>query len=61
MESLPAIVRALALGNLVPLELSLVTGAAASLIAIVLGAMAKSPFAPRLVLLVLWYGYINTA
>jgi hypothetical protein len=57
----PAIVKAAMLGNVVPLELSLVTGAVASLIAIVLGMMAKSPFAPRLVLLVLWYGYINTA
>lgn len=57
----PAIAKAAMFGNFVPLELSLVTGAAAALIAIVLGMMAKSPFAPRLVLLVLWYGYINTA
>lgn len=57
----PAIVKAAMLGNFMPLELSLITGAAASLIAIVLGTVAKSPFAPRLVLLVLWYGYINTA
>lgn len=57
----PAIVKAAMVGNLVPLELSLVTGAAASLIAIVLGTMSRSAFAPRLVLLVLWYGYLNAA
>jgi hypothetical protein len=57
----PAIVKAGMAGDLVPLELSLATGAAAALIAIVLGMMAKSAFAPRLVLLVLWYGYLNAA
>ena len=57
----PAIVKAGMAGNLLPLELSLVTGAVAALIAIVLGMMAKSAFAPRLVLLVLWYGYLNAA
>jgi hypothetical protein len=57
----PAIVKAGVAGNPVPLELSLVTGAVASLIAILLGMMARSPFAPRLVLLVLWYGYLNAA
>lgn len=55
----PAIVKAGMTGSLVPLQLSLVTGAAASLIAILLGMMAKSAFAPRLVLLVLWYGYLS--
>lgn len=57
----PGIVRAGMAGNLVPLELSLVTGAAASLIAILLGAMSKAAFAPRLVLLILWYGYLSAA
>ena len=57
----PAIVKAGMVGNFVPLELSLITGAAASLIAILLGMMAKSAFAPRLVLLILWYGYLNAA
>lgn len=57
----PGIVKAGMAGNLVPLELSLVTGAAASLIAILLGVMAKSAFAPRLVLLILWYGYLSSA
>jgi hypothetical protein len=57
----PGIVRAAMTGNLVPLELSLVTGAAAALIAIVLGAVSKSAFAPRLVLLILWYGYLSSA
>ncbi|MES2441856.1 MAG: hypothetical protein V4574_03430 [Pseudomonadota bacterium] len=57
----PAIVRAALAGNFVPLELSLATGAAASVIAILLGAMARSAFAPRLVLLILWYGYLSAA
>ena len=57
----PAIVKAGMMGDLIPLELSLITGAAASLIAILLGMMAKSAFAPRLVLLLLWYGYLNAA
>ena len=56
-----AIAKAGMAGDLTPLWLSLATGAAAALIAMVLGAMAKSPFAARLVLLVLWYGYLNTA
>jgi len=57
----PAIVKAGLAGNMVPLELSLATGAAASLIAIVLATVARSPFAPRLVLLILWYGYLSSA
>lgn len=56
-----AIAKAGMTGDLMPLWLSLATGAAASLIAVVLGMMVKSPFAARLILLVLWYGYLNTA
>lgn len=56
----PSIVRAGLAGDLVPLGLSLATGAAASVTAIVLGALSKSPFAPRLVLLILWYGYLSS-
>lgn len=57
----PAIVKAGMAGNFLPLELSLITGAVASVIAIVLATVSKSPFAPRLVLLILWYGYLSSA
>jgi len=43
-----------------PLLLALVTGAGAALIAIGLAALSRSAYAPRLVLLVLWYGYFST-
>ena len=43
-----------------PLLLALVTGAGAAGIAIGLAALSRSAFAPRLVLLVLWYGYFST-
>ena len=43
-----------------PLLLALATGAGAALIAIGLAALSRSAFAPRLVLLVLWYGYFST-
>ena len=35
------------------------TGAVASLIAIGLATISRSAFAPRLVLLILWYGYLS--
>lgn len=57
----PGIVRGAVAGSLVPLELSLITGAVAAAVALVLGMMARSPFAPRLVLLILWYGYLSSA
>jgi hypothetical protein len=57
----PSIVRGAMAGHLAPLELSLATGAAAAVIAIVLGAAGKAAFAPRLVLLILWYGYLSSA
>ena len=43
-----------------PLLLALVTGAGAAAIAIGLAALSRSAFAPRLVLLVIWYGYFST-
>jgi hypothetical protein len=57
----PGIVKAGLGGNPVPLQLGLATGTAASLIAIVLGTVSRSAFAPRLVLLILWYGYLSAA
>ena len=42
---------------IVPLALG--TGAVASLIAIGLAVISRSAFAPRLVLLILWYGYLS--
>jgi hypothetical protein len=44
-----------------PLLLALATGGAASLGAILLGAWTRSAFAPRLVLLIAWYGYLSAA
>lgn len=41
-----------------PLALAAVTGAAAAVVAIVLAMVSRSAFAPRLVLLILWYGYL---
>jgi hypothetical protein len=43
-----------------PLLLALATGAAAATIEIGLATVSRSAFAPRLVLLVLWYGYFST-
>jgi hypothetical protein len=43
-----------------PLLLALATGAAASLISIGLATISRSAFAPRLVLLILWYGYLSS-
>lgn len=42
-----------------PVALSTGTATAAAVIAIVLAATSRSSFAPRLVLLVLWYGYLS--
>ncbi|MDT9600159.1 hypothetical protein [Sphingosinicella rhizophila] len=44
-----------------PLLLALATGGAASLITIALAAFSGSAFAPRMVLLVLWYGYFSAS
>ena len=41
------------------IPLALATGAVASVIAIGLATISRSAFAPRLVLLVLWYGYLS--
>ncbi len=43
-----------------PLLLALATGTAVATIAIGLAAISRSAFAPRLVLLVLWYAYFST-
>lgn len=59
--TLPAVARAALAGSAGPLLLSLATGAAASLAAILLGAWTRSAFAPRLVLLIAWYVYLSAA
>lgn len=43
-----------------PLLLGLAGGAGAATIAIALAAISRAAFAPRLVLLILWYGYFST-
>ncbi|MBX9796137.1 hypothetical protein [Sphingomonas sp.] len=43
-----------------PMLLALAVGAGASLVAMALATISRSAFAPRLVLLVLWYGYLST-
>lgn len=43
-----------------PLQLALAVGAGASALTVVLAMISRSAFAPRLVLLVLWYGYLST-
>lgn len=43
-----------------PLALALAAGAAAALTAMALATISRSAFAPRLVLLVLWYGYLSS-
>jgi len=57
----PAIVKAASGGAYEALWLSLGTGAAAAIAAIVLGAWTRSAFAPRLVLLVAWYMYLSAS
>ena len=47
-------------GSVEPLVLSSVTGSVAALIAIALATVTRSAFAPRLVLLILWYGYLSS-
>jgi hypothetical protein len=55
--SLPAI----AVGGTQPLLLALALGLAGPLLAALLAAWTRSAFAPRLVLLILWYGYLSAA
>lgn len=43
-----------------PLLLALVTGGGAALAAMALATISRSAFAPRLVLLVFWYGYLSS-
>jgi hypothetical protein len=43
-----------------PLMLALTTGVGAAVIAIGLAAISRAAFAPRLILLILWYGYFST-
>jgi hypothetical protein len=54
--ALPALVRA---GTLQNWELAAGAGGVAALVAITLASLTGSAFAPRLVLLVLWYGYTS--
>lgn len=48
-------------GDLRPLIEAPIVGAATALTAIVLGALTRTATAPRLVLLIAWYGYLNWA
>jgi hypothetical protein len=57
----PAIVRAAAAGNAQPALLALVTGLATAVAAILLAALSRSAFAPRLILLIAWYAYLSAA
>jgi hypothetical protein len=43
-----------------PLALAAMTGTVASIIAIALATVSRSGFAPRIVLLILWYGYFSS-
>ena len=54
LMALPAAIAQL---SAIPLLLALGTGVAAALIAAALTGFSRSAFAPRLVLLLLWYGY----
>jgi hypothetical protein len=53
----PAVVSNVSAG---PLVLALATGAIAAIIAIILGSLSRSAFAGRIVLLILWYGYLSS-
>ncbi|MFL9842152.1 hypothetical protein ABS767_14365 [Sphingomonas sp. ST-64] len=56
---LPAIARGLTMGLVEPLWLSLGTGAVVGAVTMALARVSRSAFAPRLVLLLAWYGYIS--
>ena len=43
-----------------PLLLAVATGAVASTIAIAIATVSRSGFAPRIVLMILWYGYLSS-
>ncbi len=55
--ALPA---ALASWSIAPILLGAATGGAAALSAVVLAMISGSAFAPRMVLLILWYVYLST-
>lgn len=59
--SIGAIAHGLTTGELRPLIEASAIGAGTALTAIVLGALTRSATAPRLVLLIAWYGYLNWA
>lgn len=59
--ALPAILRAGLAGSTDPAILALATGAIASAAAILLSAISRSAFAPRLILLIAWYAWLSTA
>lgn len=59
--AVPAGVRGALDGSFQPPALALATGAAVSAAAILLGAWTRSAFAPRLVLLIAWYGWLSAA
>ena len=55
-----AIPAAIASLSIAPIFLGAVTGGGAALIAVILAAISGSAFAPRMVLLILWYLYLST-
>jgi hypothetical protein len=59
-SALVAIPAALISVSAEPLTVALATGAIAAIIAITLGSVSRSAFAGRIVLLILWYGYLSS-
>ena len=57
--ALPAIVKAALAGGFEPLAVASAAGAIVAVVAIVLGAWARSAVAARLILLIAWYGWIS--
>jgi hypothetical protein len=57
--ALPAMGKAALAGSFAPVAIAPAAGAIASLLAIVLAAWARSAVAPRLILLIVWYGWIS--
>jgi hypothetical protein len=59
--TLGSVAKGLAGGDLQPLLAATIMGAGTSAAAIGLGALTRSPTVPRLILLIVWYGYLNAA
>jgi hypothetical protein len=57
--ALPAIVKAALANSFAPLAIAFATGAIAAIAAITLGTWSRSAVAPRLLLLIAWYGWMT--